>query len=161
MKPAEVNTPSDTEVKVSRSFDASAEVVWKAFTEPELVKRWLLGPPGWTMPVCEMDFRVGGNYQWQWRNNADGKQFGFVGEYREIEPHSKIVHTENYLPGSVGGDMGEETLVTVTFHETDRVTTVETLVGYSSIEDRDAALATGMTEGMEVGYKLLDEVLTS
>ncbi|WP_145285035.1 SRPBCC domain-containing protein [Pirellulimonas nuda] len=60
MKPAVANTPTDTQVEVVRSFDAPVEYVWKAFTEPELVSRWMMGPPGWSMPVCEMDFRVGG-----------------------------------------------------------------------------------------------------
>ncbi len=60
MKPAQASLPSDTEVRVTRSFDAAADLVWQAYTEPELVRRWLLGPPGWSMPICEMDVRVGG-----------------------------------------------------------------------------------------------------
>ncbi len=66
---AQVSQPSDREVKVVRSFKAPRDLVYKAYTTPELVKRWLLGPPGWTMPVCEMDVRVGGKYRWRWRSN--------------------------------------------------------------------------------------------
>ena len=160
MKPAAASTPSDTQVAVTRSFDASVDLVWNSFTKPERVKRWMLGPPGWTMPVCEMDFRVGGKYQWRWRNDEEGNEFGFVGEFREIETPTKIVHTENYQPGNVGGSMGNETIVTLSFQETGGVTTVVTSIQYSSTEDRDAALASGMTDGMEMGYKRLDEILT-
>jgi len=160
MKPAEVNLPSDNEVQVERSFDASAELVWRAFTEPVLVKRWMLGPPGWSMPVCEMNFRVGGEYRWKWRSDEDGKEFGFSGEFRDIERLTKFVHTENYESGDLDDSMGEKgTLVTITFVERDEATTVATLIEYSSSEDRDAALSTGMTDGMEMGYKLLDGVL--
>jgi uncharacterized protein YndB with AHSA1/START domain len=155
MKPAQVNTPSEVEVEVIRSFDAPLEPVWQAFTEPELVRRWMLGPAGWTMPVCEMDVRPGGKYRWRWRNEEDGSEFGFFGEFREIEPHVRIVHVEIYESGS---DMGEETLVTTTFQETNGITTVRTLIRYASKEDCDAALATGMTDGMEMGYARLDDL---
>ena len=76
---AQVSLPSDSEVKVTREFKARRELVYKAHTVPELVQRWLLGPPGWTMPVCEMDVRVGGKYRWRWRSVEDGKEFGFHG----------------------------------------------------------------------------------
>lgn len=159
MKPAEVTMPSETEVAVTRSFDAPVELVWKAFTEPELVRRWMLGPPGWTMPVCEMDFRVGGAFRWQWRSDEGNQEFGFVGEFQLIEPNAKIVHTERFQSGNVGVSMARETLVTVTFREANGITTVVTSIAYSFKEDRDAALSTGMTDGMEMSYRLLDEVL--
>ena len=68
LEKAQVSLPSDREVVVTRSFNAKRELVWEAYTKPELVKRWLLGPPGWTMPVCEMDVRVGGKFRWMWRS---------------------------------------------------------------------------------------------
>ena len=151
-------TPSDAQVEVSRSFDSSLALVWRALTEPELVNRWLLGPPGWSMPVCESDFRVGGTYEYGWRNESDGGEFGFIGEFREIEPLSKIVHTEGLREGSPGAEAAGGTLITITFDEMDGTTTVVTTIEYPSKEARDAVLAQGMTDGMEMSYRNLDEL---
>jgi uncharacterized protein YndB with AHSA1/START domain len=157
---AQVTLPSDREVKVARSFRAPRALVYKAYTDPELVRRWLLGPPGWSMPVCEMDVRVGGRYRWRWRNDQDGSEFGFTGTFRELQPASKIVHTEAFDPGSLGGDYPEnEALVTIAFTEDGGVTTMTTLMDFGSKEARDAAVATGMTDGMEQSYQLLDQLL--
>jgi len=112
------------------------------------------------MPICDMDVRVGGGYRWRWRSDQDGKEFGFAGTFREVQPPSRLVHTEAYDPGSVGGGYpGPEALVTVTFAEDAGVTTVTTLIDFGSREARDAAVATGMTGGMEQSYQLLDRVL--
>ena len=100
---AQVTLPSDREVKVTRSFKAPGALVYRAYTEPALVRRWLLGPPGWSMPVCEMDVRVNGRFRWRWRSDEDGSEFGFTGVYREVQPASRLVHTEAYDPGTVGG----------------------------------------------------------
>jgi uncharacterized protein YndB with AHSA1/START domain len=157
---AQVTMPSDREVKVTRSFRAPRALVYRAYTEPQLVRQWLLGPPGWSMPVCEMDVRVGGQYRWRWRGEKDGKEFGFAGTFREVQPPSKIVHTEAYDPGTVGDDYpGNESLVTTTFTENEGVTTVTALIDFGSKEARDAAMATGMTDGMEQSYQLLDRLL--
>lgn len=155
---ADVSLPSDREVKVTRSFTAPAALVYRTYTEPKLVSRWLLGPPGWTMPVCEMDVRVGGSYRWRWRNNENGSEFGFAGVFREVQPNTKLHHTEKFDPGTQGGEMGE-CLVTVLFAEKGGVTTVTSLMQYESKEVRDAAVATGMTDGMEQSYQLLDGLL--
>jgi uncharacterized protein YndB with AHSA1/START domain len=160
MDKAQVTLPSDREVKVTRSFRAPRALVYRAYTEPEVVRRWLLGPPGWSMPVCEMDVRVGGGFRWRWRSDADGSEFGFAGTFREVQPSSKIVHTETYDPGTVGGVYPEEgAIVTVTFTENGGVTTVTTLIDFGSKEARDNAVATGMTDGMEQSYQLLDGLL--
>ena len=157
---ADVTLPSNREVKVTRSFKAPRTLVFRAFTEPELLRRWLLGPPGWSMPVCEMDLRVGGRYRWRWRSEKDGSEFGFTGTFRQIEPPSKLVHTEAYEPGTVGGGYpGTESIVTVTFTEDRGVTTMTTLIDFGSQEARDGALKTGMTDGMEQSYQLLDRLL--
>ena len=157
---AQVTQPSERDVKVTRSFKAPRALVYKAYTEPELVKRWLLGPPGWSMPVCEMDVRVGGRYRWRWRNDQDGSEFGFAGAFREVQPTSKLVHTEAFDPGTVGGGYpGNDAIVTVSFTEEGGVTTVTTLIDFGSKEARDAAVATGMTDGMEQSYQLLDRLL--
>jgi uncharacterized protein YndB with AHSA1/START domain len=158
---AQVTLPSDREVKVRRSFRAARALVYRAYTEPELVRRWLLGPPGWAMPVCEMDVRVGGRYRWRWRSEEDGKEFGFAGTFKEVQPTTRIVHTEAYDPGTVADAYpGEDALVTVTFAEDGGVTTVTTLIDFGSQKTRDAAVATGMTDGMEQSYQLLDRLLT-
>lgn len=161
MEKAQVNLPSDREVAVTRSFKASQALVFKAYTEPALVRQWMLGAPGWSMPVCEMDVRVGGRYLWRWRSDNDGSEFGFTGAYREVQPHSRIVHTESYDPGTVGDAYpGEEALVTTTFTEEAGVTTVTTLMDFGSKKARDAAVSTGMTDGMEQSYQLLDALLS-
>ena len=88
MKPAEVSTPSDREVLVKRSFDAPVNLVWQAYTDPALMRRWLTAMPGWSMPVCEMATHVGGKYRWRWRDNENGQEFGFTGEMLEVALHS-------------------------------------------------------------------------
>jgi uncharacterized protein YndB with AHSA1/START domain len=153
-----VTLPNDRDVVVVREFNAPRSLVFDAWTKPELVRRWLLGPPGWTMPVCEMDVRVGGKYRWRWRSDEDGKEFGFTGEFREVVRPSRIVHVERYEPGDVGGEMGEA-LVTSEMTEQSGVTTHKMTIHYESKEVRDAALKTGMTDGMEQSYQKLDDVL--
>jgi uncharacterized protein YndB with AHSA1/START domain len=160
MKPAEVSTPSDREVLVKRSFDAPVDLVWQAYTDPALMRRWLTAMPGWSMPVCDMTTEVGGKYCWRWRDDANGVEFGFTGEMLEVEQHSKIVHTQEYDPGTMGGSMGDgASIITVTFDETVGITNVATSIKFASKADRDAAVSTGMTDGMEVSYKQLDDVL--
>lgn len=160
MKPAEATLPSDNEVLVKRSFDAPAKLVWRAYTEPELMRRWCGSTPGWSMPVCEMDMRVGGQYRWQWRNDENGMEFGFTGEVLEVDPHAKIVHTQVFDPGNMGIAMGgEPSIITVTFEDTDGITNVSTNIKYASKADRDEALSTGMTEGMEMNYQVLEALL--
>jgi uncharacterized protein YndB with AHSA1/START domain len=156
---AQVSLPSDREVQVMRSFKAPRELVYEAMTTPALLQRWMLGPPGWSMPVCEMDVRVGGKYRWRWRDDTEGKEFGFHGEFREVDPPARLVHTEFYDPGDVGGDMGTGAVITMELTEHAGVTTMTTVMDFGTKEARDAALATGMTDGMEMSYALLDKVL--
>ena len=152
-----VTLPNDRDVVVVRKFNAPRALVYDAWTKPELVSRWLLGPPGWTMPVCEMDVRVGGKYRWRWRNEQ-GAEFGFSGVFKEVMRPSRIVHTEIYDPGDVGGEMGEA-LITAAWTEQAGVTTHTTTIHYPSKEVRDAALKTGMTDGMEMSFEKLDALL--
>ena len=161
MKPAEVSMPSDREVLVKRSFDAPVDLVWQAYTDPTLMRRWLTAMPGWSMPVCEMAVHAGGKYRWRWRNSENGQEFGFAGEMREVALNSKIVHTQFYDPGDCefGSMGGEPSIITVTFNETNGITNVATSIKYASKADRDAAMVTGMTDGMEMSYKALEGVL--
>ena len=156
----EITLPSDTEILMTRMLDAPRHLVFEALTRPEHVRRWWCCMDGFTMPVCEMDVRVGGRYRWRWRNNDDGAEFGFSGTFREVQPPSRIVHTEAYDPGTVSDDFPKnDALVTVTFVQDGDRTTVTTLVDFGSKQARDAAVATGMTDGMEQSYQLLDRLL--
>jgi uncharacterized protein YndB with AHSA1/START domain len=154
--------PSDREVRVVRSFNAPRKLVWDAHVKPELVQKWSLGPPGWSMPVCEMDVRVGGAYRWRWRSDEDGKEFGFFGTFREVEAPARLVHEETFDPGDVGGAMpaGEPAIITTEFAEERGVTTLTTTMRFGSKEARDGAVSTGMTDGMEMSYERLDEMFT-
>lgn len=157
---AQVTLPSDREVQITRSFRAPRTLVYRAYTEPDLVRRWMGGYPGWTMLVCDMDVRVGGKYRWRWRQDADGTEFGFQGTFRELQPPAKIVHSEAHDPGTFVVEYpGTEAMITLTFTEENGVTTVTTLIDYGSKDARDAAMSTGMTDGMEASYQLLDRLL--
>ena len=149
-----VTTPSDSEIAMTRVFDAPRKLVFDAWTKPELVRRWLLGPPGWTMPVCEIDLRVGGAYRFEWLGQ-DGTRMGMGGVYREIVIPERIVNTQLFDEDWTGG----ETLGTLLFTEQGGKTTLSNSVLYSSREARDAALRTPMAEGVEAGYARLDEIL--
>ncbi len=158
-KPLEVTLPSDREVRVVRSFNAPRELVWDAHTKPELVQKWMLGPPGWSMPICEMDVRVGGKYRWRWKNDEDGKEFGFFGTFTVVKAPAKIAHQEHYDPGDVGGPMSTEpALVDNELHEEGGVTTLVVTMVFPSKEARDGAVGSGMARGMELGYARLDRV---
>ena len=145
-------TPSDREILGTRVVDAPRELVWEAWTNPEHVPNWLLGPDGWTMPVCEIDLRPGGAWHFVWRR-SDGTEMEMRGEYREVEPPERLVHTESW-----GGDW-PETLNTLILSEEDGKTTMAQTVLYPSKEARDAALATGMKDGASVSFERLDEYL--
>lgn len=151
-----VTTPSDREITVTRQVRAPRELVWRAYTDPDLIPRWLLGPPGWTMPVCEMDARVGGAYRYLWVSEADpAVKMGLAGVHREVDPPARLVATQSFEPDMMGG----ESLVTTTFEEAGGLTTIATTILYASEEIRDAAASTGMADGMEAGYQRLEGLL--
>jgi uncharacterized protein YndB with AHSA1/START domain len=165
-KPVDVKTPSDREVVVTRTFDAPAGLVWDAHTKPELLKRWLLGPPGWSMPYCTVDLRVGGKYRYVWRADDGSGEFGSHGEHLELETHRRIVSTER-MDGLGGQPMdyehpvedGEPSINTLTLAERDGRTTLTIAMRFPSKEIRDMAVGSGMTDGMAAGYDRLDGVL--
>jgi len=152
--PLKFETRGEREIVFTRSFDAPRHLVWEAHTKPEYVRRWLLGPSGWTMPVCEIDLRVGGRYRYVWRH-ADGREMGMGGVFREVIRPGRIVTTELFDEDWTGG----ETVVTQVLTEHAAKTTLNMTVLYSSREAREAALKTGMTGGMEAGYARLDGLL--
>ena len=157
IRPLQVETPGDAErVIITRTFEAPRELVFACHAKAELVSRWLIGPPGWTMPVCELDFRVGGRFRYVWRKE-DGAEFGVSGAFREIEAPERIVHTELFDEDWTGG----ETTVTQVFSEDGGVTTLTMTIVYSSRDARVAALQTGMIDGMEQSYRALDTRLAA
>ena len=145
-------TPSDREVGVTRVFDAPRDLVWKTYTEPEHLRQWMLGPDGWSMEVCEIDLRPGGAYRFAWRKD-DGSELTIAGVHREVEPPERLVSTESW------GPEWPEALNTIVFSEEDGRTTLSITVLYPTQEARDAALATGMTEGMTMSLDRLEEIL--
>jgi uncharacterized protein YndB with AHSA1/START domain len=151
-----ITTPTEREVVITRKFDASRQMIWDCHTRPELVRRWLLGPPGWEMPVCSIDLKVGGRYRYEWRN-ADGRTMGMGGVFREIDAPARLVANELFDDDWTGG----ETRVTQVFTEERGSTRLTLTVLYTSQEARDGAVRTGMTEGMEAGYERLEELAKS
>jgi uncharacterized protein YndB with AHSA1/START domain len=149
-------TPSDREILIERTFDAPRILVFDCMSKPELVKRWLLGPPGWTMPVCEIDFRVGGRCRYVWRRD-NGTEMAMNGVYREIVRPERIVHTELFDEDWTGG----ETVATSVLTQQGARTTLSITILYASKEARDGALRSGMTEGMTISYDKLDELMAS
>jgi uncharacterized protein YndB with AHSA1/START domain len=157
---AQVTLPSDTEIRVTRDFKAPRRLLWQAHVEPQLFQRWIGGYPGWSMPVCELDVRPGGSFRWRWRQDEDGKEFGFYGDYREVDAPNRIVSVEFFDPGSFGGDMPtSSTINRTTFTEDNGITTLVVLIAYESKDARDGALSTGMTDGMETSYARLDTLV--
>lgn len=150
-----ITTPSDREVAISRVFNASRELVFDALTRPELLKRWLLGPDGWTMTVCELDPVVGGKYRYVWRKESDGTIMGMGGEFREIIRPTRMVATELFDQAWYPG----EAIVTQTLAESDGKTTLTITILYNSTETRDTVLKSGMTEGMAISYNRLETLL--
>jgi uncharacterized protein YndB with AHSA1/START domain len=154
-KTLQVTLPSDREITMTRVFDAPRALVFDAFTKPRLVQRWLLGPDGWTMPVCEIDLRVGGKWRYTWRHDADGQEFSMYGVYREIARPDRTVHTETYSEDP----NQSEAVVTTTFKEAGGKTTMSATMLLPSKEVRDAIVATGMAEGAGKSYDRLADML--
>jgi uncharacterized protein YndB with AHSA1/START domain len=159
MKHAElkITTPGDREVVMTRVFAAPRKLVFDAHTKPELVKRWLLGPPGWSLPVCEMDVRVGGKYRWEWRHDRDGTTMGMGGVYREVAAPERLVATEKFDEAWYPG----EALNTLVLVEKGERTTLTQTMRYESREARDAVIKSGMEKGVAASYDRLDEVLAA
>jgi uncharacterized protein YndB with AHSA1/START domain len=152
----QITTPSDREVAMTRTFDAPRRLVFDAFTKPELIKRWLGVRAGWTMPVCEVDLRVGGTYRYVWRG-PKGNDMGMGGVFREIVAPERIVATEKFDDSWYAG----EAVDTTVFVEQGGQTTVTTTVRYESKEARDGVLATPMATGVAESYDTLAAYLAS
>jgi uncharacterized protein YndB with AHSA1/START domain len=157
---AQVTLPADDQILITREFDAPRNLVYKAWTTPELVKRWWGAKRG-EVTIAEIDLRVGG--KWRYVGvTPDGTEVGFHGEYREIVPNERIVSTEVY-EGVPQPEEGPElgTVNTATFAETDRRTRLTILVEAPSKDVRDAIIESGMEAGMQDALDLLEEVAAS
>jgi uncharacterized protein YndB with AHSA1/START domain len=148
-----VTTPTDREVVLTRVFDAPRQMVFDAFSKPELLKRWF-GPRGWSLVVCEVDFRVGGGFRFVLRG-PDGKDMGMRGSYRELSPPDRSVHMESF------DDFPGESQVTAVFVEQGGKTTMTATVLYPSREVRDAVIQSGMEHGAAESYDRLAELLAA
>jgi uncharacterized protein YndB with AHSA1/START domain len=146
-----VTTPTDREIVLTRVFDAPRRMVFDAFSKPELLKRWF-GPRGWSLEVCEVDFKVGGGFRFVLRG-PDGKAMGMRGVYREIVPPERSIHMESF------DDYPGESQVTAVFVEEGGKTTMTATVLYPSKEVRDIVLQTGMEHGAAESYDKLAELL--
>jgi uncharacterized protein YndB with AHSA1/START domain len=154
MYEVDLTVVGENEIVITRLFDAPRELVWRCHTEPELVKRWLGGLPGWTFPVCEIDLRVGGRYRYVWRS-PEGNDMGMGGTYTVIEAPHRLGSTELFDEDWTGG----ETQGLIVLEQKGTRTLLTQTTKYASTKAREAALSTPMAEGMQVGYLRLDAVL--
>jgi len=145
-------TPSGRELLATHVVHAPRERVFEAWTQPEHLPHWMLGPDGWTMPVCEIDLRPGGAWHYVWRQD-DGNQMEMRGAYWEVAAPERLVSTESW------GDDSPDTLNTLELSERDGDTTIALTVTYASRDAREAALQTGMKDGMAKTFGRLDEYL--
>jgi len=152
--PLQFTTPTDRETVITRVFDAPSRLVFEAWTNPKHVPHWMLGPEGWTMPVCEIDLRPGGAWHFVW-HHANGQDMEMRGTYREVVPPTRLVSTESW-----GGDW-PETVNTLVLTEQNGNTTATLTILYPSMEARDKALKSGMKEGMVPTFVRLDKFLAS
>jgi len=151
---ATVTLPADREILITRQFDAPAELVFKAWTTPELVKRWwVFGTSGWL--VCDIDLREGGSWRYVTREEG-GMEVGFHGEFRTIEAPHRIVSTEVFEGFPVEDPDAAAALNTIVFEERDGVTTMTNNVVHALQEHRDAHIASGMESGMQVSMDRLE-----
>jgi uncharacterized protein YndB with AHSA1/START domain len=154
---AVVTLPTDTQIHVTREFAAPAHLVWRAFTEPELIARWWHANRG-EIKSTDVDLRVGGKWRWV-MVTSDGSEVAFNGEYREIVPDEKLVYTEVFE--GMPTDPADAAVNTMTFTEVDGRTLMVAVTDLPSKDARDAILATGMEAGMQDAYDLLEGVASS
>ncbi len=145
----------DQRVRISRVVRGAGDQVWRALTEPDLISRWMLGPDGWDMTVCDFTPVAGTSYRWAWAPTAgnEGTPFGFHGQVVVVEAGRRIVTTEH-----LDGQDGEPTLNDLSCYSDGERTLVTYVIAYPDAETRDAALATGMLDGMEASFVRLESL---
>ena len=149
-----VTARGDREIVIERGFEAPRQLVFDAYTKPELIRKWMLGPEVWTMPVCEVDLRVGGKYRYVWRNQK-GMEMGMGGEILEIVPPERMVSTEKFDQSWYPG----EAICTLTLTERGGRTLLMQVMKYESREAREAVLKSPMESGLSAGFDRLAELL--
>ena len=149
---------SDTQVRISRVIRGTLDQVWRAHHDPELLRRWMLGPDGWVMSICDVSTEVGGSYQYEWTREDGSDGFGFTGEVLAIDPPHRSVTTELFN-GDTGGMAPEPTTNELTLTPVEGGTLMAVVITYPNADIRDMVLATGMTDGMEAGYARLEGIL--
>lgn len=154
-----VTQDGDRAAIVTRDFAAPRPLIWRAFTDPAILARWLLGPPGWEMHMCEVDVTVGGSYRWRWRNADLKAEFGFAGTYTEVVASERLADSQVITQGANGTPMGDPTVNFVEFMDTKGGTRVTSRIVYPSAAAAQAVLSQGMAEGMELSYQSLDHLL--
>ncbi len=150
-RPLEADVLDDTRVRATRIVRGSIEQVWDAHHDPDVMRRWMLGPDGWTMPVCEVATTVGEQFRYEWEADDGSGRFGFVGELLASEPPHRSVATERML-----GTEGPSTVNELTLRPVAGGTLLTVVITYPDRELRDEVLASGMVDGMEASYARLD-----
>jgi uncharacterized protein YndB with AHSA1/START domain len=151
-----LKTEGDRNILVTRHFSAPPELVYRAHIEPELIRQWMLGPEGWSMPVCINDPRPGGKFRYEW-SNGKGASFYITGECIALEPYHRIVHVERmHLP-----DPTPDNHVETTFEPDGDGTLMTIRMSLPDSKTRAAMLETGMEHGMEASYQRLDQIAAS
>jgi uncharacterized protein YndB with AHSA1/START domain len=146
----------DREIVMTRVFNAPRHLVFEAFTRPDLLRQWLLGPPGWTMPVCEVDLRVGGKYRYVWRNDK-GVEMTASGTFREVVAPERIVASEMFDPPWYPG----ECVNTMALKEEGGRTLLTQTLRYESNAAREVVIKSPMESGVAISYDRLEQLLTA
>jgi uncharacterized protein YndB with AHSA1/START domain len=148
-----VQSAGPTEILITRNFNTSTPSLYKAYVHPEILKSWLMGPPGWTMTVCRFEPEVGGLYRYEWKHES-GYSMGLSGQVKEINPNRRIVISEKFDQSWYPG----EAIVTTTFETIDSDTTLmKTMIKYESPEALEKVLSSGMEEGLSASYDRLEQ----
>ena len=153
--PLTVTPNGETAIIIRRSFSAPPELIYDCWTVPALLRRWLLGPPGWSMPVCTVDARVGGTYRYEWKKDDTGATMGLTGTFTALEKPRHLASSERFDEDWTGGPAR----VSIVLDAVDGGTEMIQTVTYSSAQAREGALFSGMTEGMEAGFQRLDAIV--
>ena len=149
-----LTTADDREILVTRRFAAAPALIYHAHTDPALIQRWMLGPDGWSMPVCICEARPGGRLRFEW-SNGHGRGFNLTGEFVELEPPIRIVHVERmHLPAST-----PDTHIETLFAAAGTGTAMTMRITFPDAQARSRMLGTGMAHGMEASYRRLEGLL--
>jgi uncharacterized protein YndB with AHSA1/START domain len=152
-----VKPQGEREMVITRVFDAPRTLVFDALTKPEMIKRWLYGPDGWSLAVCEIDLRPGGSFRYVWRRESTGTEMGMSGVYKEIVPPERIVATEKFDQAWYEGDAVGTTVLA---EEAGKTTLTQTMQ-YASGDARDGVMRSGANEGLGQGFERLADLLAA